>query len=94
VPIHGRQLTPDTESPRVIASWVPRSERDADFLVAEVGGCRGEADLVLFERLAGECGVAAGVEGLRGPAGQGEGAVVLLLRTGHPERADGSLPPR
>ena len=56
-----------------------RLSRLADFLVAEVGGRRGDADLVLFERLAGERGVAVGVEGLRGSAWEGKGAVVLFL---------------
>ena len=56
-----------------------RPSRLADFLVAEVGGCGGDADLVLFERLAGERGITAGVAGLRGPAWEGKDAVVLFL---------------
>src|SRR5580658_4568177 len=51
----------------------------ADFLVAEVSGGRADVNLVLLERLTGERGVPVCVVGLRGSAGQGEGAVVLLL---------------
>jgi len=72
----GRELRDDPGHPDLgddRKSWL------ADFLVAEVGGRRGDADLVLFERFAGECGVTIRVEGLRGSAGKGEGAVILLL---------------
>jgi hypothetical protein len=79
----GRELGDDPRHPDL---GDDRLSRLADFLVAEVGGRHRNADLVLFERLAGERGVTVGVERLRGSA-WASARVRGILHTLSPEPA-------